>query len=435
MGMNEELIEKTLESTDFFAGGEINPTQQAEFVRLVKDFSVMLGMVRFVDMPTKRYQIDKIHLGEPITRGIAENADAMTNLVGPKMNQIELTTEKVKTAYAITTEALQTALTQDDLEDTVLELVTKRFSTDAEIMAISGDTTVVGTTPMDELVKVLDGWYKLTNDAQLLDAAGTEISKAIFTECLRKMPQQFLQDPDLRWLMSRVVNIDWLDTIADRETGLGDAAYRGDAPPVLGVPASIIPLIPSTLPIAVAAATPAVVTGEQYGPFEIRTGSNDLVNIDVDNIGANEIVLPQGVWEAIRIAAFMNADAVFIANGLVAYDDDGRLGMMSSTTGVASEIDIQATSVPGQSAYATLGLTIAAVTGAAAGSGSLNEGSYIWLANPMNFIYGMLDQTRVFSEFNKDFDRVEVVIYNEVAVAVENYESIVRVDNIKRKTL
>jgi len=433
MSINEELIEKTLESGDFFAGGEINPTQQAEFVRLVKDFSVMLSMVRFVDMPTKRYLIDKIHLGEPITRGIAENTNAMTNLISPKMNQIELTTSKIKTAYAITTEALQVALNQEDLEDTVLEMVTKRYSTDVEILAISGDDTVTGTTPYDELIKVLDGWDKITDDAQVVDAAGATISKAVFTEALRTMPQQYLQDPDLRFLMSRMTNIDWMDEIADRETSLGDAAYRGDAAGMMGVPASIVPLIPSNKPVAVAAATPAIVVGAQYGPFEIVTGSNDLINLDIDNAGAHEVTLTQGVWEAIRIAAQLNADATFAANGLVASDNDGRLQLASSTTGATSEIDIQATSTPGQSAYAALGLTIAATTGAAAGSGSLNEGTLIWLANPMNFIFGMLDSTRVFSEFNKDYDRVEVVMYNEVAVQVENLESIVKVTNIARK--
>jgi len=433
-GANEALIEKTLESGDFFAGGQINPTQQAEFVRLVKDFSVMLSMVRFVDMPTKRYLIDKIHLGEPITRGIAENTNAMTNLAQPKMNQIELTTEKIKTAYAITTEALQVALTQEDLEDTVLELVTKRYSTDVEILAISGDDSITATDPMSELRKVLDGWDKLTDDAQIVDAGAATISKSIFTDMLRKMPQQFLQDPDLRWLVSRMTNIDWMDTIADRETALGDAAYRGDAPPVLGVPASIIPLIPADMPVAAGAvATPAIVVGVQYGPFEIRTGVNDLIDIDVDNAGAYEMALPEGVWEAIRIAAFINADATFIANGLVASDDDGRLRLTSSTTGAASEIDIQAPSTPAQAAYATLGLTIAVVTGAASGAGTVLEGTFMWLANPMNFIFGMLDQTRVFSEFNKDYDRVEVVMYNEVAVQIENLESIVKAINIKRK--
>jgi len=432
-GVNEALIEKTLESGDFFAGGQINPTQQAEFVRLVKDFSVMLQMVRFVDMPTKRYLIDKIHLGEPITRGIAENTNAMTNLVSPKMNQITLTTSKIKTAYAITTEALQVALTQEDLEDTVLEMVTKRYSTDVEILAISGDDTVTGTTPYDELVKVFDGWDKITDDAQIVDAAGATISKAIFTSMLRTMPQQYLQDPDLRWLLSRITNIDWMDEIADRETALGDAAHRGDAPGTMGVPASIIPLIPTEKTVAVAGATPGTVTGGQYGPFEVVTGSNDQINLNIDAAGAHEIVLPNGVWEAIRIAAFLNADVTYAANGLVAVDDDGRVKLSSSTTGALSTVAVLATSTPAQNVAPTLGIGLATYTGAAIGSGTEDAGTILWLANPMNFIFGMLDSTRVFSEFNKDYDRVEVVMYNEVAVQVENLESIVKAINIVRK--
>ena len=432
-GVNEALIEKTLESGDFFAGGQINPTQQAEFVRLVKDFSVMLQMVRFVDMPTKRYLIDKIHLGEPITRGIAENTNAMTNLVSPKMNQIELNTSKIKTAYAITTEALQVALTQEDLEDTVLEMVTKRYSTDVEILGISGDDTVTGTTPYDELVKVLDGWDKITDDAQIVDAVGATIDKALFTNMLRKMPQQFLQDPDLRWFISRITNIDWMDEIADRETALGDAAHRGDAPGMMGVPASIIPLIPTEKPTAVAGATPGTVVGGEYGPFEVQAGVNDAINLNIDAAGAHEIAIPEGVWEAIRIAAFLNADATYAADGLVAVDDDGRIRLSSSTTGAASTVAVLATATPAENIAPTLGIPLATYTGAAAGSGTEDVGTIMWLANPMNFIFGMLDSTRVFSEFNKDYDRVEVVMYNEIAVQVENLESIVKAINIVRK--
>jgi len=428
--VNEALIEKTLESGDFFAGGQINPTQQAEFVRLVKDFSVMIGLVRFIDMPTTTYEIDKIHLGEPITRGIAENTNALTDLISPKMNQITLTATKIKTAYAITTEALQVALTQEDLEDTVFEMVTKRYSTDVEILAISGDSAHTGTTPYDELVKVLDGWDKITDNAQIVDAAGATISKAIFTDMLRSMPQQYLQDPDLRWLFSRMTNIDWMDEIADRETALGDAAYRGDAPPVLGVPASIIPLIPSDKSISVAPATPALAVGSQYGPFEVITGTNDTFILNVDGAGNRTVTLPGGVWEAIRIAAFLNADANLAADGLVASDNDGRVQLLSSTTGAGSTL---ATTTG--NANSTLGFADSTTIGqgAAAGSGTALDGTFMWLANPMNFIFGMLDMTRVFSEFNKDYDRVEVVMYNQVAVAVENLESVVKGTNILRK--
>jgi len=431
---NEVLLQKALESSDFFAGGQINPTQQAEFVRLVKEFAVMLAAVRFIDMPTKRYQIDKIHLGEPITRGIGENTDASSNPIGPKFNQVELITSKVKTFYYITTEAMQVNIEFEDIESTVLEMVTKRIATDMELLAIQGDTSIVGTTPLQELLKVLDGWGLLTEGAHVLDAGANTVNKGLFAEMIRTMPEQYLQDPDLRWMMSRVANIDWLDYIGDRETAMGDEALRGNSNMPLGIPALVVPLIPSNLPVSVATATPARHVGVEFGPFEIITGTNDTLSITV---GANTatVTLPQGMLEPVRVAREINLALAAAAPGpitnVVASDNGlGQVQLITTDTGAGATFTINA-----GNANTTIGFTAAVYTGSAAGSGTVNEGTFIWLGNPMNWIWGMLDATRVYSEFEKDYDRIEVVIYNEVAAAIENLDGIVKGKNIRRRPL
>ena len=187
-------------------------------------------------------------------------------------------------------------------------------------------------------------------------------------------------------------------------------------------------------------ATSAIVLATEFGPFEITAGTNDQFKIDVNNIGAIEIDLPAGVYTAVEMAAAIRTTLVAAgglgpatAAALKMYDDgQGRLIFESVTTGAASEIEIVVTSTPAENSYDELGLTIAVTTGAAAGSNTTYDGTLIWLANPKNFIFGMVDDTRIYSEFNKDYDRYEFVIYNQVAFNVENLEAIVKITNLKR---
>lgn len=73
--MNEDVIEKTMETGDLSSGGLLNPEQQDTFVTLVKKFSVLLPQVRFVRMDQPQMDIDKLHVGEPVTIAVAENTD------------------------------------------------------------------------------------------------------------------------------------------------------------------------------------------------------------------------------------------------------------------------------------------------------------------------------------------------------------------------
>ena len=49
-GLNEEMIEKTITTGDLLTGGLLNPIQQTQFITLVKKFSVLLPISRFIRM-------------------------------------------------------------------------------------------------------------------------------------------------------------------------------------------------------------------------------------------------------------------------------------------------------------------------------------------------------------------------------------------------
>jgi HK97 family phage major capsid protein len=428
----QEMIIKTIESSSLLTGGQLNPTQQREFFRLIRTLPGMFSIARFETVDQKKHHIDRLHIGEPITHAVEENSNE-AHLATAKTSQIEIYTKKLKSSWNITTETLTENIEKGNFEQTIMEGMTQRIGTDLELLAIQGNTAkyAADNTPLGLLLRRDDGWDVLTEGAHIVDCGGATIQRSIFAEMIRRMPQQYLADPGLRWIVSRTTYVDWLDLIADRGTAQGDRALEGNAPAPYGIPMEPIPLIPSDKELTVSTATPATIVGNRADGFRILTGVNDKLSIAVNGGSAVTVTLPQGTWFASQIANFINTADASLA-GLASDDGFGRLILKTSTTGSTATITIGAIA---NDAYDELGLSEGTVSGANAGTGIVNEGTFIWLANPKNFIYVFLNGTRVYSEFNKDYDRLETVVYNEMDVQVENLDAIVKAVNIRRREI
>ena len=449
--VNEEMIEKTIATSDLLSGGLLNPLQQTQFITLVKKFSVLLPISRFIRMPRPLMDIDKLWIGEPVTESVDEATDT-GNLSRAKFQRIVLRAQKIRSAWNITTEVLQGNIEQNEFEQTIMNTMVERIATDLEDLHINGDTTTVGTTPRDRLLRRFNGWNVQTESAHIVDVKGASIQKGIWSEMKRRIPKQYKNDPGLRWLVGDAIATDWADVVSDRGTILGDAALQGAEMSPLGTPMIRIPLIPDDAPITITSATRAECLGAEFQPF-IITSSNDTIKLKVDALpGAGvTIVLSHGTLNAVEVAKQINAAlkaAIPTLTEDVARDDrEGRLLLESPTTGAASNLVLMSVAAASQ-AYTTLGLLGAPgaadpfpavdVTKAGAASGTANtvfEGSFIWLSNPKNFISGILDGTRIFTEFNKNTDQIETIVYNQVDAQVENVDAIVTAKNIRRRTL
>ena len=448
---NEEMIEKTIATSDLLTGGLLNPIQQTQFVTLVKKFSVLLPLSRFIRMPRPLMDIDKLWIGEPVTESVDEATDT-GNLSRAKFQRIVLRAQKLRSAWNITTEVLQGNIEQNEFEQTIMNTMVERIATDLEDLHINGDTTTAGTTPRDRLLRRLDGWDKQTEAAHIVDAKGASIQKGLWSEMKRRMPKQYKNDPGLRWLVGDAIATDWADVVSDRGTILGDAALQGAEMSPLGTPMVRVPLIPDEAPITVTAATRAEIFGSEFGPFEI-TSANDTIKLKVDALpGAGiVIVLTHGTLNVVEVARQINAALKVAIPTLV--DDvaiserENRLKLESPTVGAASNLVLMPVAAASQG-YTTLGLLGPAgvadpfpavdttTTGAAAGTANtVFEGSFIWFVNPKNFVSGILDGTRIFTEFNKNTDQIETIVYNQVDAQVENVDAVVKTKNLRRRTL
>lgn len=423
----EDIIQKSLTTANFTSGGTLNPAQQRRFVNLIKEHSDLLPRARFVRMKQGTVEVDKMWLTEPIAEPIGEDTDT-PNLARAKFNQFTLQARKFKAQFRTSTETLQENIEGDQFESTVMDAMGRKFADDMETVGIQGDVTIAGPSPEERLLSALNGYDVLTDGSHIVDAGGLSIQKGLFSQMKRRLPLQYSRDRSLAWFVSPGIATDWMDLISDRGTAAGDDALRGSVRGPLGMPMFEIARIPDQLPIAVTAATAAQVRGTEIGPFEITTGVNDTLVLTIDGVGPTVVTLPGGTIETTLVAQAINATFP----GTARDDREGHILITSAGTGVAVTIVIGAAST----ALAVLGLAAGTTAGSDAGTaGTLNEGSFIMLTSPANFVWGMLDGMRVFSAFNPDFDRIQTTLFAQIAFAIENIDSVVKAINVRRRDL
>jgi len=173
---NQKLIQKVT-TDELNAGGLMLPEQFDRFVDLTVDESVMLKLVRVEKRAKPRGEIDKLNIGQPVTESAAENADT-GNTYNPTFSKVEYTVKKVRSAFDLSTEALEEniegenfretimnsfakSIEGENFRETIMNSFAKRISTDLELLAIQGDTTTYASdnTVLGRLLKRLDGWY------------------------------------------------------------------------------------------------------------------------------------------------------------------------------------------------------------------------------------------------------------------------------------
>jgi len=425
---NEEIV-KAIAMSDL-ANGTLSPEQQDKFIDLVFDHSRLLKEVRQEPVDEAKGELAKLFIGEPITR--AASVEPATGEAKPKTTKVSYETTRLMTWYDLPKTIFSRNIAKEGFEDSFMEAVTKRVGNDLELLAIRGDVTTYGAvdTPLGHLLRCLNGWELQTDSVHIFDAAGSSIQQGIFARMYRRLPDEYKGDPDLRWICSSSIHADYMDLIAARLTAAGDKALEGVGLKPYGIPFLEVPLIPSNKNVSITAATAGWALGTRMGPFT-TTATAKTLNLDIDNAGAVEFSLTVGVLETPQVCAEINT----AMGAYVARDSGfGQILIESTTTGAASEVDVIAPS--GDSAYDVLGLTIATNAGSDAGTAdNIPEGSFMWLANPKNFINVILRKTEIYSEFRPRKDAIEVTIYNEVADIIENLEAVVKCVNLRLRAL
>lgn len=426
------MMEKAAITTGIFdigtsGGGKIKPGQSKSFLKFVRNFSTMIGMCRTRNMTQRVVEIDKMWAGEPITKPATENATTGRVYVNPKHNKtiLDVTNNKVRSDWQISTETMQDAISGDSYEEDVMDIHLMRVVSDMEFLAINGDTAATGSDPTNVLKKIDDGWYKKCQSGHVINAAGAPVASSVWNAMIKAMPQQY-RKPGMKFFTSSAIVQDWMEQVSNRATNLGDIVLSKGREHLYVFGYQVVPVeyIPEDLSTSVSTATPAFHQGTQKGPFVFTQTDTFVTNVNAG--GLVSATFTAGVYNVGQVVNTINT-ALASASQAEVFGDNGfgQVFARSLSKGAAQTILISGV------VAATLGMTVGGYSGAAAGSNTDKIGSFIILSDPKNFLWGFMGAgMRVYSEFKKDTDATEVTMYNQIDAELENDDAVVLCEGV-----
>jgi len=277
MASNAEIIRKAdLAVSDLTSdGGLLNAEQANRFIRKLITVPTLLRQVRTVEMLSPSRKINKIQFNKRILRAATSGtaldtaaADSATAFdpSADATSRAKVLTEQIQldTKECIAEVRLPYDVIEDNIErgnigaqtdvggagagggliDTIVTLMAERAALDLEELSLLGDTTLGAADPF---LDQFDGYIKLINDnGNVSNAGGETISKKVFKNGMKTMPDQYLrQRSTMKHFVSQDNETEYRDTLADRATGLGDATLQGNSPVgAYSVPVEAVSLMP-----------------------------------------------------------------------------------------------------------------------------------------------------------------------------------------------
>lgn len=272
MEENRTILEKAdLALSDLTIGGLLVPAQAQKFIRILIDEAKLMKLATVTPMKSHTQEINKIKFGQRVLRAAAEGvALPEADRAKPNLSKVQLVAKPFKAQVNITYEALEDSIEQDTLKQTIMQLMGEAIARDVDEILVRGDTT-----SSDSFLAQFDGILKQIT-SNVVNAGTVPLTKTILRDMLKTMPSPFLRDKSvLRYLTSVDAEIDYRDSLSNRQTNTGDKALDGASP----VGYSGIPVIDVAL-----------------FPENLGTGSNetDVILTDPKNINV-------GIWRNIQI--------------------------------------------------------------------------------------------------------------------------------------
>jgi HK97 family phage major capsid protein len=248
MPTTEDILRKAdLAVSDLVSnGGYLNPIQANTFIRMLIEQPTLLNEIRVVPMNAPTMEINKIGFTSRILRVAPASGTALSasDRSAPATDKVELTTKEIIAEVHIPYDVLEDNIERGRLEDTIMTLIAERASLDLEELIITGDT---GSS--DTYLALADGVLAQTV-SHVVDytASPASISKTVFKDGIKTMPNKYLRNRSaMRFYTSPHAEIEYADSLANRETPLGDRKVTGWMPNyAYGVPVKAAALMPNS---------------------------------------------------------------------------------------------------------------------------------------------------------------------------------------------
>jgi hypothetical protein len=257
---NVRLMQKAdLEVSNLASHGKLNVEQSNEFIRLIRTQPTILNAARMQIMSAPERKINKIGFGSRILKpGVENTALSAGDRSVPVTSGLTLTTKEVMAEVRLTYDTLEDNIeggswggsapngpvsgrpASGGLRDTIMALIAEKVAEDLEELAILGDT---GSG--DAYLALTNGYVALAS-TNVFDNSSAGINKAALRDAVKTMPDQYLRNRNqMRHFVSVDNEIDYRDTLAGRETAMGDSQFAGTGP-IYGsaVAVSAVPQMP-----------------------------------------------------------------------------------------------------------------------------------------------------------------------------------------------
>jgi hypothetical protein len=243
----ETLAQKALTTSNLVSGGLLTTEQSDRFITYMFDLTT-LTKLRLVRMNRNKLEIEKIGIGTRLLRKATEYT-TVTDSSNFTLGKVTLTTTKMVLPWDISRDTYKQNVERSGIEDTVQRLMALQAGNDFEDLCINGDAT---TPSSDPLLSTFDGWAMLANkssETHEVMFSGSGLTKAVFSKMLKALPTKYQsRRAELRFYAPVNLVQDYVDTLSDRETQLGDALIaEGARALAFGVPVVSVPLMSATL--------------------------------------------------------------------------------------------------------------------------------------------------------------------------------------------
>lgn len=218
-------------------GGYLNPEQAKAFIRMIQDQPTILNTCRVVEMGAPKRKIEKIGFGSRILRAAPNGINDVygdgsryltaSDRAAPSFGMLELDTVEIMAEVHIPYEVLEDNIEKAGLEDTIMAMMAERASIDLEELIINGNTA-----SSDNYLKLVDGVLVMVDGGgHKYPSSATDITKDVFKPARQLLPSKYQRNlAQLRYFVSPAVDLEYADSLAGRNTVLGDTKVAKATP-------------------------------------------------------------------------------------------------------------------------------------------------------------------------------------------------------------
>lgn len=294
MAPNQTYIEKAdMAIADLTTGGLLAPEQVKEFFELVIDESVLLPIVTTVPMSSPTWELSKMGFTGRVLRRATENQGLPEgDRSKPELGKVTLTTEELIAEARIPYAVVEDNIANGSFPQVALGFLSKAVARDLEELVINGDTMSV-----DPFLNIFDGILKQITTS-VVNASGARLSKSNLKIMAQTMPAKYLRSGNIALLTSKNAAIDYVDSLSNRQTPLGDEALlRRATAEYMTYPVVPIPLMPENL------GSGNKTNVLMLDPKNIHVGMHRDIRIETDrDISARQFIIVATLRAGVKLA-------------------------------------------------------------------------------------------------------------------------------------